>query len=152
LGESVVIQKTFSTKPSKIKRKWHLVDAKGQVLGRLASKVAQILLGKHKPYYVPHLDTGDFVVVINASKIQVTRDKAKDKKYYRHSGYPGGLKVESFEELSERQPVEVVRRAVWGMVPKNRLGRQIMKKLRVYADDKHPHGDKISQPESKEKK
>jgi large subunit ribosomal protein L13 len=148
----VVTQKTSSTKPSEIKRKWHLVDAEGQVLGRLASKVAQILLGKRKPYYVPHLDVGDFVVVINASKIQVTRGKSKDKKYYRHSGYPGGLKVESFEELRDRQPAEVIRRAVWGMMPKNRLGRQIMKKLRIYADDKHPHGDKISQPESKEEK
>lgn len=148
----MVTQRTFSTKPSEIKRKWHLVDAEGQVLGRLASRVTQLLLGKHKPYYVSHLDGGDFVVVINAKKVQITGSKPKDKKYYRHSGYPGGLKTESFEELVSRRPTEVVRRAVWGMMPKNRLSRQMMKKLRVYADDKQPHGDKIGQVESKEER
>ena len=148
----MVSQKTFSTKPSEVKRKWHLVDAEGQILGRLASKVAQLLLGKHKPDYVPHLDGGDFVVVVNAKKVQMTGSKAGNKKYYRHSGYPGGLKAETFAELISRRPTQAARKAVWGMMPKNRLSRQMMKKLRVYPDDKHPHGDKIGQVESKEER
>jgi large subunit ribosomal protein L13 len=137
------LQKTHTTKREEIRRRWHLVDAKDRVLGRVAAEVSQLLRGKHKPYFVPHLDVGDFVVVVNAKDVQVTGKKRRDKKYYRHSGYPGGLKTETFEELIGRRPTEVIRKAVWGMMPKNRLGRQMMKKLRVYAGADHPHADKI---------
>jgi large subunit ribosomal protein L13 len=120
-------------------RSWHVVDASNLPVGRLASEIAQILKGKHKPQYAPHLDVGDHVVVINAGKIQVTSKKPEQKMYYRHSGYPGGIKEESFNALKKRKPELIIEKAVWGMLPKNRLGRAIIKKLHVYSSDTHPH-------------
>lgn len=120
-----------------IKRQWHLVDAKGQILGRLATEIASKLTGKNKSYYVPYLDVGDFVVVTNASKIEVTGKKLGQKKYVRHSGYPGGLKVETFNQLQTRRPGEVVRHAVKGMLPKTKLGRKMIKKLHIFAGKEH---------------
>ena len=120
-------------------RKWHLVDASNLPLGRLASEIAQILRGKHKPEYAPHLDVGDHIVVINAEKIQLTANNAEQKTYYSHSGYPGGIKEESFNSLKKRKPEKIIERAVWGMLPKNRLGRSMIKKLRIYSSDTHPH-------------
>ena len=120
-------------------RDWHLVDASGLPIGRLASEVAQILRGKHKPQYAPHLDVGDHVVVINASKISITSKKSEQKMYHSHSGFPGGIKSESFNSLRQRKPEKIIERAVWGMLPKNRLGRSILKKLHIYADSNHPH-------------
>lgn len=117
-----------------IKREKHVIDASGQILGRLATQVARLLMGKHKPNYVPYLDCGDFVVVVNASKIKVTGKKMQDKKYVRHSGYPGGLKEESLEKLLDRRPEYVIEHAVWGMMPKGKLGRQMIKKLKVYKE------------------
>lgn len=131
--------KTFTVKPKDITRSWFLVDAAGQPLGRLASKVASILKGKHKPIYSPHLDTGDFVVVINAAKVKVTGKKEETKTYYRHSGYLGGLKEQAFSELIAKKPEEVIYKAVYGMLPHNRLGRRLIKKLKVYAGAEHPH-------------
>jgi large subunit ribosomal protein L13 len=131
--------KTFTPKPASIQRAWHVVDASDLPLGRLASEVAQILRGKHKPIYTPHLDTGDFVIVVNAEKIAVTSDKSQSKIYYRHSGFPGGIKAETFESLLQRRPEAVVERAVRGMLPKNKLGRKMLRKLRVYAGPDHPH-------------
>jgi large subunit ribosomal protein L13 len=131
--------KTFSPKPADITRAWHVVDATDLPLGRLASEVAQVLRGKHKPTYAPHMDTGDFVVVINAEKVAVTSGKSQSKIYYRHSGYPGGIKAESFESLRDRRPEAIVERAVRGMLPKNKLGRQMLRKLKVYAGPSHPH-------------
>lgn len=133
------MEKTYSTKASEIKREWHVVDATDQVLGRLAAQVARLLMGKHKPIFTRNLDTGDYVVVINADKIRVTGDKAKQKVYYRHSGYPGGLKSISYEELMETNPTRVIEHAVRGMLPHNRLGARMIKKLRVYVGDAHPH-------------
>ena len=127
--------RTYVATPATRQRDWLLFDADGAVLGRLASQVATLLRGKHKPIYAPHVDTGDFVVVVNAEKIQVT----VDKRYYRHSGYPGGLRSRTLGEMLERRPEEVVRRAVKGMLPRNRLGRQQLRKLRVYAGPEHPH-------------
>ncbi len=131
--------KTYVAKPEEIKREWWIVDAQGKTLGRLASEVARILRGKHKPYYTPHLDCGDYVIVINAEKIHVTGKKLDDKIYYRHSGYPGGLKSFTLREMLKRRPTRVIRKAVWGMLPHNRLGRRMIKKLKVYAGEKHPH-------------
>jgi large subunit ribosomal protein L13 len=131
--------KTYSTKASDIKREWHVIDASGQVLGRLATQVAQRLMGKHKPMFAPTLDTGDYVVVINADKVLVTGNKAKQKVYYRHSGYPGGLKGISLEKLMQTNPTRVIEYAVKGMLPHNRLGAKMVKKLKVYAGDTHPH-------------
>jgi large subunit ribosomal protein L13 len=131
--------KTYSTKASDVKREWHVVDASGKTLGRLASQVAKLLMGKHKPIYVPYLDTGDYVVVVNAARVSVTGKKAEQKIYYRHSGYPGGLKSYTFEELSARHPTRVIELAVKGMLPKNRLGRAMFKKLKVYVGGDHPH-------------
>jgi large subunit ribosomal protein L13 len=131
--------KTYYAKPNEVEREWLLIDAEDQVLGRVASKAAQILKGKHKPQYTPHVDTGDFVVVINADKIRVTGVKATDKEYYRHSGYPGGLKCETFQEAMEKHPERVIEHAVKGMLPKNTLGRAMAKKLKVYAGSEHPH-------------
>lgn len=131
--------KTFMAKEKDIVREWFLVDAKDQTLGRLATEVARILGGKHKPIYTPHLDTGDFVIVINASKVKLTGDKLEKKKYYRHSGYPGGLKEESYTNLLREKPDFVVTKAVKGMLPSNRLGRAMLKKLKVYAGEEHPH-------------
>ena len=120
-------------------RKWHLVDASGLPIGRLASELAQILRGKHKPQYAPHLDVGDHVVVINAGKIAITSKKPEHKMYHSHSGYPGGIKSESFNSLKQRKPEKIIERAVWGMLPKNRIGRAVLKKLHIYPDANHPH-------------
>jgi len=130
--------KTYSTKASDIKREWHVIDASGEVLGKLATQVASLLMGKHKPIFSRNLDTGDFVIVINADKVRVTGNKAKQKVYYRHSGYPGGLKSISLEKMMETNPAKVVEYAVKGMLPHNRLGAKMMKKLRVYVGDTHP--------------
>ena len=131
--------KTYYAKPLEVEREWVLIDATDQVLGRVASVAAQILKGKHKPQYTPHVDTGDFVIVINADKIKVTGAKAADKVYYRHSGYVGGLKSETFAEAMEKHPERVIEHAVKGMLPKNTLGRAMGKKLKVYAGAEHPH-------------
>jgi large subunit ribosomal protein L13 len=137
--------KTYSTKASDIKREWHVIDASGRTLGRLASEVAQLLRGKHKPMYVPHLDTGDYVIVINADKVRVTGNKAKQKLYYRHSGYRGGLKSTSLAEMMESHPTRVIEHAVRGMLPKGPLGRAMLKKLKVYAGPKHPHQAQVKE-------
>ena len=131
--------KTYSAKPLEVERKWWVIDAEGQTLGRLASTVANILRGKNKPQYTPHVDTGDFVIVINSSKVIVSGNKETDKKYYRHSGYPGGLKVETFKSLMEKNPVSAVEKAVKGMLPHNTLGQEQFNKLKVYAGAEHPH-------------
>lgn len=131
--------KTFSAKPSTIDKQWIVVDAEGQVLGRLASKVASILRGKTKPTYTPHMDTGDNVIVINADKIRLTGKKMTDKQYFRHTGYPGGVKLTTPEELLEKHPTRVVTMAIKGMLPKNSLGRELLRNLRVYAGPVHPH-------------
>lgn len=132
--------KTFTPKQTEIKREWFLVDAAGQPLGRLASKVATLLKGKHKPIYSPHLDTGDFVIIVNAKKVKVSGKKSEQKIYFRHSGYLGGLKQESLAELLAKKPEAVIYKAVYGMLPHNRLGRKMIKKLKVYAGSEHPHG------------
>ena len=131
--------KTYSPKPEHIERSWYVVDASGQVLGRLASEVATLLRGKHKPIFAPHMDTGDHVVVINADKVELTGNKAQDKFAYRHSGYPGGIKGVRYADLLATRPVAAVEKAVRGMLPKNRLGRQQIKKLHVVAGAEHPH-------------
>lgn len=131
--------KTYYAKPNEVEREWLLIDAKDQVLGRVAAKAAHILRGKHKPQYTPHVDTGDFVVIINADKIRVTGNKTEKKEYFRHSGYPGGLKSETFAEAMEKHPERVIEHAVKGMLPKNTLGRSMGKKLKVYAGSEHPH-------------
>jgi len=137
---------TFSPKPSDVQRAWHVVDADGLVLGRMASEVARLLRGKHKPIFAPHLDTGDHVIVVNASKVVLTAGKEAQKVAYRHSGYPGGLKRVSYSDLLARDPEEVVRRAVRGMLPKGPLGRSMAKKLKVYAGPDHPHAAQLPQP------
>lgn len=142
----MTMNKTFTPKPDDIQRGWHLVDATDLPLGRLASEVARVLRGKHKPTYTPHLDTGDFVVVVNAERVAVTSDKSQSKIYYRHSGFPGGIKAETFESLLERRPEAVMERAVRGMLPKNRLGRKMLRKLKVYAGPEHPHEAQQPQP------
>ncbi|RMD51756.1 MAG: 50S ribosomal protein L13 [Candidatus Thermofonsia bacterium] len=131
--------KTFVTKPADVERSWYIVDAEGQNLGRLATRIAAVLRGKHKPIYSPSVDCGDFVVVINAEKIAVTGNRMEKKKYYRHSGYPGGLKEISLRHQLERYPERVISLAVKGMLPKNALGRKMFKKLKVYAGSEHPH-------------
>jgi len=133
------VNKTYSTKPSDIERQWFVVDAEGRTLGRLATRVATILKGKHKPIYAPHMDVGDFVVVVNAEKIHVTGRKMDQKIYYRHSGYPGGLSKITLRDQLVRHPTRAVELAVRGMLPKNRLGRKMLRKLRVYAGPEHPH-------------
>ena len=131
--------KTYSAKASDIKREWHIVDASGKVLGRLATQIASLLMGKHKPIFSRHLDTGDYVVVINTEKVSVTGNKTNQKLYYRHSGYPGGLKSISLERLMQTHPTRVIEHAVKGMLPHNRLSAKMMKRLRVYVGDAHPH-------------
>lgn len=131
--------KTFSAKPSTIDKQWVVVDAEGQVLGRLAAQVASILRGKTKPTFTPHMDTGDNVIVINADKIRLTGKKMTDKQYFRHTGYPGGVKLTTPEELLEKHPTRVVTMAIKGMLPKNSLGRDLLRNLRVYAGPVHPH-------------
>ena len=138
--------RTYSPKASEINRAWFVIDADGMVLGRLATEVARLLRGTHRPYYAPHLDTGDHVVIINADKIVMTSNKAEQKFAYRHSGYPGGLRSTSYAKLLENDPVELVTRAIRGMVPKNRLGRAQMEKLKVYAGASHPHEAQNPQP------
>lgn len=137
--------KTYVANPQNVERKWYVVDAEGQTLGRLATQVASVLKGKHKPTYTPHVDTGDHVIIINAEKIHLTGNKLHNKKYYRHSGYVGGIKSTTAGELLNRHPEKVIRSAVWGMVPHNRLGRQMIKKLKIYAGTEHPH--EAQQPE-----
>ncbi len=131
--------RTFIPKANDIKRKWWIVDADGQRLGRLATRIATILRGKHRPIYTPHLDTGDFVVVINADKIALTGDKLQQKSYFRPSPYPGGSKIIPMKRVMATKPEWVVRKAIWGMLPHNRLGRKLIKKLKVYAGSEHPH-------------
>ena len=135
----MTMNKTYSPKPSDIDRAWHVVDATNLPLGRLASEVAQILRGKHKPIYAPHMDTGDYVVIVNADKIRVTGNKFKDKLYYRHSGFPGGLKTTNFEKLQQQSPELILERAIKGMLPKGPLGRAMFRKLKVYAGPEHNH-------------
>ncbi|MGQ5523924.1 50S ribosomal protein L13 [Chitinimonas sp. PSY-7] len=131
--------KTFSAKPHEVQRDWFVVDATDKVLGRLAAEIAHRLRGKHKAIYTPHVDTGDFIVVVNADKLRVTGDKAKQKTYFRHSGYPGGIYERSFTEMQERFPERVLEKAVKGMLPKGPLGYAMIKKLKVYASAEHPH-------------
>lgn len=131
--------KTYSPKAGDIERQWHVFDASGKTLGRLCIKIASLLMGKHKPMFTPNQDTGDFVVVINAAKIHVTGNKMKQKLYYRHSGYPGGLKAISLEKMMQTHPTRVIEMAVKGMLPHTRLGESMRKKLKVYAGDTHPH-------------
>ena len=142
--------KTYSTKASDIKREWHVMDASDKVLGRFATQVASLLMGKHKPMFSPNLDTGDFVVVINAAKIKVTGNKAKQKLYYRHSGYPGGLKSISLEKMMQTHPTRVIEHAVKGMLPHNRLGARMFKKLKVYAGETHPHPTPVKSSATKD--
>jgi large subunit ribosomal protein L13 len=136
--------KTYATKAKDVERQWHVIDASGKILGRLATQIANLLMGKHKPIYVPYLDTGDYVIVLNAAKVRVTGKKAKQKTYYRHSGYPGGLKAETFEKMLAAHPTRVIEHAVKGMLPHNRLGRAMFKKLKVYVDDSHPHQAQVA--------
>jgi large subunit ribosomal protein L13 len=138
-GRLFMLGKTFVAKPSDRQRDWYVVDASGKTLGRLATQIADVLRGKRKPTYTPHIDTGDFVVVVNAEKIAVTGNKRADKLYHRHSGYPGGLRTRTFEQMITRRPEEVIRIAVKGMMPRNRLARKQLTKLKVYAGPQHPH-------------
>ena len=133
------IMKTFSAKATEIDQNWLIIDAEGQTLGRMATAIASRLRGKHKAEFTPHVDTGDYIVVVNAEKVRVTGNKAKDKMYYSHSGYPGGLKSIPFEKLIDKSPEKVIKLAVKGMLPKTPLGRSMFKKLKVYAGAKHPH-------------
>ena len=131
--------KTYSLKLGDVEKKWYLVDAEGKTLGRLATQIAAILRGKHKPTFTPHMDMGDNIIVVNAEKVQLTGRKTEQKKYYRHSGYPGGIKVTSFNDMIEKKPKRVITIAVKGMLPHNRLGRKILKNLKVYSGTEHPH-------------
>jgi large subunit ribosomal protein L13 len=131
--------KTVSTKPADVTRDWFVVDAEGKTLGRMATEIARLLRGKHKPEYTPHVDTGDYIIVVNAEKVRVTGNKAKDKMYYRHTGYPGGLRSMSFEKMVAHAPERTVEFAVKGMLPKGPLGRAMYSKLKVYAGTEHPH-------------
>jgi len=134
---------TYSPKAKDIKREWHLIDARGEVLGRLSTRIAGLLIGKNKPYYAPHLDCGDWVVVINAREIEVTGKKRKQKIYYRHSGYPGGLKALTFEQMMQKDPKKVISHAVAGMLPKNKLRKKRLVRLRVFVDEKHDYEEKF---------
>ncbi len=137
--------KTFSAKPDEVERNWYVADASGEVVGRLASKIARILRGKHKPTYTPHVDTGDFVVVVNAEQVRFTGRKEQDKEYRRYSGYPGGGRTEAADKVREQHPERIIERAVKGMMPTGKLGRQMIKKLKVYTGSEHPH--EAQQPE-----
>jgi large subunit ribosomal protein L13 len=134
-----VVQRTYSAKPTEVHRTWYVVDAEGKTLGRLASTIAATLRGKHKPTFTPHIDTGDFVVVVNAEKIKVTGNKETQKFYYRHSNFPGGLKKQSLKDLRERHPDRIIENAVKGMLPRNTLGKAQLTKLKIYAGAEHPH-------------
>ena len=138
--------KTYSPKAKDIQRAWFVVDAQGAILGRLASEVAHVLRGKHKPTFAPHMDMGDHVIVVNAAKVQVTGQKASDKLYYKHSQYPGGLSEVPYERLAQERPERIVERAIKGMLPRNRLGRQMARKLAVYAGPEHPHAAQMPVP------
>ena len=138
--------RTFSPKPADIQRAWHVVDADGLVLGRMATEVARVLRGKHKAIFAPHVDTGDHVIIVNAAKIVLTSDKADKKLVYRHSGYPGGLKSERYADVLANKPEEAIRKAVRGMLPKGPLGHQMLRKLKVYAGPQHPHTAQAPQP------
>lgn len=138
--------RTYSPKAGDITREWYVVDAEGQTLGRLATRVASVLRGKHKPTFTPHLDMGDHVIVVNAEKVVLTGAKAEQKRYQRHSGYPGGLRGVPFATMLDRRPTQVVETAVTGMLPKNRLGRQMARKLKVYAGPEHPHAAQQPKP------
>ena len=140
------VQKTYVAKPSTIEQKWYLVDADGKTLGRLATRIARILMGKHKPTYTPHIDTGDFVVVVNAEKIHITGRKLEQKSYQRYSGYPGGLKIIPMAEMLEKHPDRVLREAVRRMLPKTKLGRHMLSKLKIYAGADHPHEAQMPEP------
>ena len=140
------LMKTYTAKKGEIAREWYLVDADGQTLGRLATRIADTLRGKNKPEYTPHVDTGDFVIVVNAEKIHVTGNKLDQKRYYRHSGYPGGLRSRTLRDQLNRWPTEVLRTAVKGMLPKNRLARQQITKLKIYAGPEHPHEAQAPKP------
>ena len=133
------LMKTYSAKPETVVRDWYVVDAEGKTLGRLATEIAKRLRGKHKPEYTPHVDTGDYIVVVNAEKVRVTGNKTTDKIYHRHTGYPGGLKSVPFNKMIERSPERVIEKAVKGMLPRNPLGRAMYRKLKVYAGSEHPH-------------
>jgi large subunit ribosomal protein L13 len=138
--------RTYSPKASEIHREWHEIDATGAVLGRLATEVARVLRGKHKATFAPHMDTGDHVIVVNAAKVVLTAGKAPKKFYYRHSGYPGGIKAQSYSDMLAKKPEEVVRLSVKGMLPKGPLGRQMLRKLKVYAGPEHPHAAQTPKP------
>jgi large subunit ribosomal protein L13 len=138
--------KSYMARPREVERNWYLIDAEGQTLGRLATEIARLLRGKNKTQYTPHVDTGDFVVVVNAEKVVVTGRKAEQKVYYRHTGYPGGLRETSYEVMLGRKPTEILRKAVRGMMPKTRLGRQQLRKLKIYAGPEHPHEAQNPQP------
>lgn len=138
--------KTYMARPGTVDRKWYVVDAEGQTLGRLASEIARILRGKNKPAYTPHVDTGDFVVVVNAEKIQVSGRKAEQRLFRRHTGYPGGLREVSYEQMLARKPDEILRKAVYGMMPRTRLARKQFKKLKIYAGPEHPHEAQSPEP------
>jgi large subunit ribosomal protein L13 len=131
--------KTYSAKPAEVERAWYVIDAENQVLGRMAVQIATVLRGKHKPQFTPHIDTGDFVVVTNAAKVALTGKKQDDKTYFSHSKYPGGVRIDSVKELMKNKPERVIEHAVWGMLPHNNLGRQLFRKLKVYAGTDHPH-------------
>ena len=137
------IMKTRTMKAKDIERNWHLIDAKDQILGRISTQIAQLLIGKHKVNYVSYLDCGDNVVVVNTVLIETTGKKGQDKKYYRHSGYPGGLKMETLSQLRKRKPEEIIKKAVWNMLPKNKLRKGRIARLHLYAGEEHPHKDKF---------
>jgi large subunit ribosomal protein L13 len=146
MSTQIYKKRTYSAKPGEIQQRWYLVDADGKTLGRLATQIADTLRGKQKPQFTPHVDTGDFVVVVNAEKIAVTGKKLDDKMYHRHSGYPGGLRSRTLREQLDRQPAEVLRKAVKGMLPRNRLGRAQLTKLKIYAGPEHPHVAQAPEP------
>jgi large subunit ribosomal protein L13 len=133
------VQKTYYPTPDEIQRDWVVIDANGHNLGRLATQITAVLIGKNKPTYTPGVDMGDFVVILNAKHVTVTGNKLEDKKYYRHTGYPGGIRETSLQDMLKKHPTRVIEKAVWGMVPHNRLGRKLMKKLKIYAGTEHPH-------------
>ena len=143
------VYKTYQPKEKDIKREWHLVDAKGQVLGRVATQIAKFLMGKHKVNYAPHLDNGDFVVVINAEKVKVTGNKEQGKMYYRHSGYPGGFKALTFAQVMEKNPVKIIEHAVNNMVAKNRLRDMRLRRMKVFVGEKHPYSNQVGAKEAK---
>ncbi len=142
--------KTYSTKPSDIKRDWHVIDASGKILGQVATDAARLLMGKHKAIFTRNLDTGDFVVIINAEKVAFTGKKAKQKFYYRHSGFPGGFRAINLEDMMQTHPTRVIEHAIAGMLPHNRLGAQMLKKLKVYVGEAHPHLGQTKAPEAAE--